>query len=145
MKDVMCEGKDVCQARGITDLFMGSSGCVDINGESISSCSSGDLSGTSYLRCGDDCFIGCNGGLAGKDVGTEIFKGHISAKECKELCKVAEGCIAYKHTLRQCTIKYNPQEAQSEDTCKGESWVFMTIVKRNLNIIIQRTAQQRTG
>ena len=133
LKNLQCEGQDFCQARGIKDLFMGSSGCVDIKGESISisSCSSGVVSGTSYLRCGDDCFISCNGGLAGKLVDTEIFIGLNNAGECKELCKLAEGCIAfkYKSTPKMCAIKYNLQESKTSDTCKGETWLPVIIVR----------------
>ena len=106
---------------------MGSYGCVDTQGKSISSCSSGDVSGTTYLRCGDDCFISCNGGLARKSVDTENFIGLISAEECKEVCKLAEGCTGYKYkrTLKQCAIKYNLQDAKAYDTCKGETLLLM--------------------
>ena len=108
---------------------MGSSGCVDIRGESITSCSSGDVSGTNYLRCGDDCFISCDGGLAGESVDTENFIGLNNAGECKKLCKLADGCIAfkYKSTPKMCAIKYNLQDAKRSDTCKGETWLLIIV------------------
>ena len=78
--------------------------------------------GTDYLRCGDNCFMKCNGGLVGQSLDTETFREVYSAQDCKKLCNLANGCISYKHSRKQCKLKYNKQKATGTDTCKGDTF-----------------------
>ena len=124
-----CGGQDVCQARGLTDLFGGTLGCVDKNGENIpaSSCSAGVEEDTEYLKCGDHCFVARQDGGSVFQIATETFKGRdksLSGTGCRDLCQLAEGCISFKYKQsmdkEECTLKYNQEQAESSDICKGD-------------------------
>ena len=135
LKDLRCGGQDICQARGLDDLFGGKLSCVGTKGDKItsSSCNAGDKS-TDYLKCGDNCYVSCEAGLSGSSVTTETFKGYqnsrgrsLSKAGCRYLCELAEGCISFKYTLNwspkkeECTLKYNQQQAESSEKCKGNN------------------------
>ena len=86
------------------------------------------------LRCGLDCFIPCEGGVAVSAEDTESFEFDISLSrsgilffskdDCQETCETADGCLGYTYTVtgskELCTLKYGPQRAARSDTCKGE-------------------------
>ena len=92
------------------------------------------------LRCGQDCFIPCEGGVAVSAEDTESFKGQQSFERdnrqrgsffftkagCQETCEIADGCLGYTYVATPslgkelCTLKYGPQQAAPSNTCKGE-------------------------
>ena len=84
------------------------------------------------LRCGPDCFIPCEGGVAVSAEDTESFEFDnrqrgiffFTKAGCQETCETADGCLGYTYTVtgskELCTLKYGPQQAAPSDTCKGE-------------------------
>ena len=115
---------------GLTHLFGGTLGCVDKNGENIpaSSCSAGVEEDTEYLKCGDNCFVACQGRGSVFQIATETFKGRgksLIGTGCRDLCQLAEGCISFKYKQsmdkEECTLKYNQEQADTSDTCKGNN------------------------
>ena len=105
--------------------------CVDHKGEKISkwSCRDGDEAGTDFLRCGQDCFIPCEGGVAASQEATEVLIGYkrtLTRQICQDLCQMAKGCISYNyihHTKAErdrCTLKCILEQADTSDTCKGK-------------------------
>ena len=86
------------------------------------------------LRCGLDCFIPCEGGVAVSAEDTESFEVDIGNRRsgilfftkdgCQETCEIADGCLGYTYSVtgskELCTLKYSPQRGAPSDTCKGE-------------------------
>ena len=117
--------------------------CVDQNGEEISpsSCRDGEEAGTDFLRCGRDCFIPCEGGVAVSAEDTETLRGSskyggraLTIKICKKLCQMTYGCLSFTFEYitpdETCTLKYGSQQAATPGTCKGETLIcaFFVIV-----------------